>query len=172
MPAAGDDVKATDVSNVEDASSEKAIGRIVQQSAQSIPSQTTPLTAVTFGLASEEIDTHGFHDEVTNNTRITPSKAGYYRLTGTLWLASVSTTTSMGIAFTKNGAGIGTAMRNKLPVVTAAPSIQVSTIVSANGTTDYFEMTVFQVDSGAAARNTATGASTSPAFEWEYMRDL
>src|SRR3982750_3036163 len=95
MVAAGDIVYASDVQTVKDYTTGRPLVRLIQQVAQSVTSQVTPATAVTFGASSESIDTHGFHDTVTNNTRITPNIAGYYRATGIVWLAGATTTQVM-----------------------------------------------------------------------------
>jgi len=53
---------------------------VENQVAQSIPSQTTPQTALVFGTSSEQYDVGGYHDEATNNTRLTIPTGGdgYY----------------------------------------------------------------------------------------------
>jgi hypothetical protein len=79
MVAAGDPVESTNITTVEDYTIRKPLVRLIQSVVQSIPHDTD--TAFTFTAGSEDIDTHGFHDETTNPSRITPSVAGYYLLT-------------------------------------------------------------------------------------------
>jgi len=56
----------------------------------------------------ETFDTHGFHDNSTNNTRITiPSgKAGYYQFYGNATIQSTNTTTVINQQFYKNGSAV------------------------------------------------------------------
>lgn len=166
--AAGDIALWTDIANLVN----RPFVRLVQQAAQSIPSNAS--TALTFGAGSEIYDSHNMHDTVTNNTRITPTVPGWYRLTVTYWSAGATTMTAMYAAVAKNGVQVDPINRPRQDPVTTttAPSAQVVTTIDANGTTDYFEAMANQVDSGAAARLTTTGVGTRPVFECIYERPL
>ncbi|MGX6605671.1 hypothetical protein ACWKSP_26585 [Micromonosporaceae bacterium Da 78-11] len=145
----------------------------MQQSAQSIASDTD--VALTFGAASEEIDTHAFHDVTVNNSRIIPTVAGYYRLSGTVFWAAdtdvISTYSSIG----KNGSIIAPRVRAVWPstaTASATRSSPVTAIQSANGTTDYFELFGRQLQAAAAALSTGVSGSFSSVFECEFLRGL
>lgn len=140
--------------------------QLVQQAAQSFNSNAT--AALTFGASSEIIDTHNFHDTVTNNTRITPSIAGYYRFTGGVTFSGATTTQSVHAIIGKNGSG-QQSVRVKHGNFNNTSSSFVSCILQMNGTTDYAELLGVQVDSGAAARNSSVIAGQSSYFECEYI---
>ena len=48
-------------------------------------------------LNSEKYDTSAFHDNSTNNTRLTMPSTGYYRITGGTWLATTSGTNYLAV---------------------------------------------------------------------------
>lgn len=162
----------TSLGSVEDETAsktyEKPLCRLVQQSAQSLTSAAD--TAITFGTSSEDIDTHGFHSEVTNNTRITPNVAGYYKITGTVFFAASSSITSAMATISKNGTVQPPRVRAKPDSQNWSTSVQVSMIQRANGTTDYFELLGTQSSAGAV--NTNVGGSFASVFEVEFLRDL
>ena len=87
-------------------------------------------------LNTEEWDTNSNYD--TANYRFTPTVAGYYLITGSVFM-STATTARVGVAIYKNGsehawqftAGVSSG---------GGANPQVSTIVYANGSTDYFEL--------------------------------
>ena len=88
-------------------------------------------------LNTEEWDTNSNYDSATNY-RFTPTVAGYYLITGSMFM-STATTARVGVAIYKNGsehawqftAGVSSA---------GGANPQVSTIVYANGSSDYFEL--------------------------------
>lgn len=151
-PFAGDPIRATDVSTFAQYTTTKPLVKLVQQAAQSCTSGTT--TAVTFAAGSEEIDTNNFHDTTTNNTRITPTVAGYYSFEGSAWFAAATTTTSVHVLIAKNGTNVDPSNRAKPANANQTSSSHTTTLLSINGTGDFVELKVVQVDSGAAARNT------------------
>jgi hypothetical protein len=165
MPA-GDKAFWSDVANLVN----KPMCRLTQQAAgvQSLASNVQ--VAITFGAGSEDYDSLNFHDTVTNNSRVTPNVAGWYRATGMLWLAGATTTTSFWAAIAKNGTLIQLNRIRPDAAVGTAPSAQVTTLAQMNGSTDYLEMIGLQVDSGAAARSTVTGVGTNCTLEVEYVR--
>ena len=170
MPASGDKIYAADVDDLGDYTIRRPLVRLIQQSAQSLTDNTA--TAITFGASSEDIDTHGFHDTATNNSRITPTIAGYYLCTGILWLGGATTLAQMWSAIYKNGASVLINRCKPDLANTTAPSVQVSTIVSLNGSTDYVELYALQDDTGGAARNTTTGAANACTLEAIFLRPL
>ena len=88
-------------------------------------------------LNTEEWDTNSNYDSATNY-RFTPTVAGYYLITGSMFM-STATTARVGVAIYKNGsehawqftAGVSSG---------GGANPQVSTIVYANGSSDYFEL--------------------------------
>ncbi len=145
--------------------------KLVAQSAQNLNSAT--LTAILFGAGSEDIDTHGFHDPVSNTSRITPNVPGYYRFSGTLWLSGAVTLQHFYAGVSKNGTLQNPINRVKPnTATTAAQSAQTGLILPMNGSTDYVELIGNQTDSGAAVRATTTGAGTVCVFEAEFLRPL
>lgn len=170
---AGDRIFASDLNTVIAATTAKPLVRLVQQSSQSLASDTD--TAITFGASSEDIDTNGFHDTSSNTSRITPTVAGYYRLSGTVWIAADTDVISFYASIGKNGTIVGARTRLILPstaTASATRSAPVSVIQSANGSTDYFELFGRQLQAAAAALNSSTGAGFASVFECELIRPL
>jgi hypothetical protein len=170
---AGNRIFASDINAIINATTAKPMVRLVQQSAQSLSSDTD--TAITFGASSEDWDTHGFHDTSTNTSRITPTVAGYYRLTGAVWLAADTDVISYYSMIGKNGSVVGPRIRTSLPSTATASttrSIQVVAVQTANGSSDYFELFGRQLQAAAAALNTNAAASAASVFECEYLRPL
>lgn len=180
MPLSGDPVVASDVGDLADDSSLKPIVRLVQTVSQSIPNNA--ITPLTFS-GVDVIDTHNFHDPSVNNSRITPTKAGYYRVSGSVWMNASLTYTNIRVGIRKNGTtmqapavGVGGLAFQGAPA--SAPTAQISGIpigdvlIDMNGTTDYVELTVNQSNTGAAAFGTNTSSQFSSAFQLEFVRDL
>ncbi len=169
MVAAGDPVESSDVTTVEDYTIRKPIVRLIQQVAQSMTSGTA--AALTFGTGSEDIDTHGFHDVSVNNTRITPTIAGYYRLSGCFSMSSATYTQSLA-GFRKNGSNVSplTTLRPDAASASANSTPATAVTLTANGSTDYFEF-IGQQNSGGA-QNTSVAAGLASVFECEFIRPL
>jgi len=92
-------------------------------------------------LATQQWDTNNNFDHVTNY-RFTPTVEGYYAFTGAAF-GSVATTARFGISVYKNG---GPASWEFSSGVTSdgGGSVVVSTILYANGSSDYFELYLLQ----------------------------
>lgn len=139
--------------------------RLVQQAAQSCNDNTD--TAITYGSASEIVDTHGFHDESTNNTRITPNVAGYYTVYAVFFIAAAADYVNLQTNIRMNGATIQPSSTRHGPNATSASrsvAVHCESILF-NGSTDYVEHMGNQDNTAAAARNTAsTGSSASCVF--------
>ena len=101
-------------------------------------------------LALETYDTNTFHDNVTNNSRMTipAGKGGYYQVNAQgLW--NTNTTGSRQIAIYKNGS---VAIYGVLPVSSASGDIVSSIIFTLNLTAgDYVQMYAYQNSGGALA---------------------
>lgn len=168
--AVGQRLTATLLQTLADYTVNKPLVRLVQQSAQSLTDNTD--TALTFGAGSEDIDTDNFHDETTNNTRITPTVAGYYLCRATLFVVAATDYASLQIQIKRSNAVIPSSHRVGPNATNASRSVQVSTgPILMNGSTDYLEAWALQDNAANAARNTAsTGSNTSCIFECEFMR--
>jgi hypothetical protein len=172
MAAAGEPVFISDIDRVIDASSERPIVRCLATGTQSIPDVT--LTAVQFGAEDWDLP-GGMHDPVTNNTRITPIVAGYYRFHGTLYMGPRTDYANVDVSFRKNGAtSVPPADRRSFSTaatqVSMALSVQCTAQIFCNGTTDYVEMMAFQDNAANVAMTTNQSARFSSCFEAEFLR--
>jgi hypothetical protein len=162
--AAGDRAYWADLANTIN----PPVVRLIQQAVQSMASATA--APITYAAGSEDADTHNYHDTVTNNTRITPTVAGWYLYTCTFSVASASFT-QLATGIRKNGA-------NYTPLVVlrpdaasaAANSMQCVGRVPVNGSTDYLEHIGQQNSAGAV--NTNITANSQCIFELHYLRPL
>lgn len=160
--AAGDIIFWSDVADA----IRPPVTRLVQQAAQSLANGAN--AAITFGAGSEEIDTHSFHDTSTNTTRITPTKAGRYRVRVTVAVAANSTVSLLTAFVGKNGASVQPFSRSKPAVVSASTiSHDAEAIVELNGTTDYVEGYANQTSGGAL--NTQASGGVNSVLELEYI---
>jgi hypothetical protein len=171
MPAAGEPVFISDIARMLAASSERPICRCLATSTQNIPDAT--LTPLAFG--AEDFDTHGFHDPVTNNSRITPTVAGYYRFAGTYFNGPRTDFVTVDASFRKNGAtSMAPADRRTFSTaatqVSQAMSCSATAIIYCNGTTDYVELMAFQDNAAGVANTTNQSARFSSVFECEFIR--
>jgi hypothetical protein len=102
---------------------------------------------VKIGFDSEQYDTSNFHDNVTNNTRLTvPSGVSRVRVFGQLSKANVSGATTTLLTIQPNlagGATVGIAVQNVLSSGTASV-FQVCSPVLSVAANDYFELQVNQ----------------------------
>lgn len=173
MVATGGKWLANDINTLITLTLNRPLVRLIQQAAQSIA--TTTDTALTFGAGSEDIDTHGFHDTSTNNTRITPTVAGYYQLYGVVWWGNADNITSYHAGIGKNGS-VAARQRTLMPATllpaATTRSINAAAILSANGTTDYFELFGQQNRATPASLSTNVGGTFSSMFECMYLRPL
>jgi hypothetical protein len=164
---AGDNAYWSDVSTT----IEKPLVRLIQQSAQSLPSATN--TALTFGTSSEDIDTHGFHSTSSNTSRVTPTVAGYYRCRAHLHMASgANNLTQLVVGIGKNGTRVDPHTVYRPDPSTAATGAASEAIVSCNGSTDYIEAIVNQQNSGSTSRDTGSATPFRSTLEVEYIRPL
>lgn len=170
VAVAGGIVQSADVTALAALTTGRPLVRLIAQATQSLASATN--VAIAFASGSEDIDTHNYHDPSTNNSRITPLTAGYWRFTGTLWLAGAATLTSFYVGIAKNGTNQNPLNRIKPVANSTAQSAQTTSILQMNGSGDYAELIGNQTDSGAAARLTTTGTGTVCCLEAEFLRPL
>jgi hypothetical protein len=115
-------------------------------------------TATKVQFNSKTFDTNSNFDSTTNY-RFTPTVAGYYQLQACLQTDSFATG-DLQILIYKNGAS--TNFVNVPTTIPANPSLAISDISYANGSTDYFEIYVYQ-NSGT---NKNIYAGSAPAYCW------
>lgn len=144
---AGDIIYAQDIN--------RPITWITQQVAQSLANSTD--TAITFGTGATVIDTDNFHDETTNNTRITPNRPGFYMFVGTLFLTNSAAITAYNATIARNGTVQAPRSRQKPAGTNVTCSTQVSVLLDMNGSTDYVEL--FGTQTSGGALNTTVGGS-------------
>jgi hypothetical protein len=125
---------------------------VKKTAAQSIANAT--FTAATWN--SEDYDTDAYHDNSTNNTRITiPSgKSGYFLLSGTLNF-DANATGNRGCELRKNGSGVNYVYFLAPTTAANEPAIPFSFVVAASAT-DYLELFVYQTSGGALNMNSAS----------------
>jgi hypothetical protein len=118
-------------------------------------------------LNAEFFDTANCFDSTTNY-RFTPNVAGYYQLNlPLLAYSSASNITSVAVFLYKNGSSI-TYQQTLLPATILA-SACLSTVVFANGTTDYFEMYANVAGTGIFVSG-GTGGSVTTTFSGAFVR--
>jgi hypothetical protein len=118
---------------------------LTQTGTQLVSSAT--FTAVQFD--SETEDTLNWHSNSVNNTRVTPTIAGYYLATFT---GVTNTTTTRNISqISKNGTLVA-----KTDVSATTTALNISHMVFCNGTTDYLEAVLYQQN--------GTAVNTGPSF--------
>lgn len=139
-------------------------------------------TLLTYGAGSEIYDDLNWHDITTNNSRITPTVAGRYKVTLRGVLSASFIVYAGHLSVYKNGAqadqggnvhyftasGISTAYPGMINTATVLPEFV--TYVDANGTTDYFESYIYLNTIGGATQNTANTASGRTTFMLELER--
>lgn len=164
MVFAGDPVSAGDINAVIAASSAKPIGRIVASGTQALADNSFVVIAFS---GADDIDTHGFHDAVTNNSRVTPNVAGYYQFDATAFFELQASPVTSEAIIRKNGSlNLPPAGRNS--GFTTSFGLATSAKTYMNGSTDYVELMVRQDSAGAD--NTNQSVQYSSVFEWELLR--
>lgn len=178
MPAAGDKILITDLSAVTSGSITKPIVRLVQASAQTITFNTN--VAVQF--TSETIDTDNFFNAGTSTTRVTPNKAGYYRVSGSLYMAASGAYSNVTCYIRKNGVtalapagrigGLGFQGAPASAPTSQFAGVNCQVLIDCNGSTDYLELVAFQTNTGSANQNTNANGQYSSSLEVEFVRGL
>jgi hypothetical protein len=125
-------------------------------SIQTIPNSTW--TAI--NLDSEEYDTNDYHDNVTNNSRITIPESGYYLVTGYFRLASYNGARMYAIQFYVNGSSISSTHQEYLSENTNQQTVE-STQVLKLDAGDYVELYAYQ-SSGGNLDTLASAATQYP----------
>lgn len=100
-------------------------------------------------LQNEEFDTNNNFDSTTNY-RFTPTVAGYYQLTGSVYYGT--TTGGAALAIYKNGSE---AKRGVISTGVSGVGTEpfVSSLIYFNGSTDYAELYIYQASGGSITTN-------------------
>lgn len=101
----------------------------------SVAQSVTQNTTVKVNFTSESFDTNNCYD--ASNSRFTPTIAGYYFITVSIWFETYNSAPLEAQIF-KNGSG-GYGGNSSYTGGTSAHNQQVSNVVYCNGTTDYIE---------------------------------
>lgn len=141
--------------------------RLIQSIAQNLTSATD--TAITFGVGSTSLDPLSMHSETVNNTRITPTVSGIYRVTGfgmVVAPGAAITYTLLVASIYANGAPVACRERTSGPTAAnTAGSAGATAFVECNGSTDYVELWFSQTASTPATKATSAGGSFSSTLE-------
>jgi len=111
-------------------------------------SATQAITTATWqaiNFTVEDYDTNSFHDNVTNNTRLTISEAGLYLFTGACEFATNSTG-DRGLAITKNAGVVFQAIQLN-DAASIAHAVNISAVLACVAS-DYFELRAWQNSGG------------------------
>ena len=116
-------------------------------------------TQTTVNFNSEDFDTNTFHDNSTNNSRLTipAGKGGYYAITGQIILGSAAAEVRQQLKILKNGSMVLISEIGGF-AGSVQPNISVATIVNL-AATDYVELALYQATgSNMTIPNTANSA--------------
>jgi hypothetical protein len=172
-PTSGDDVRPHEdieaLADAVDADVEAldnpVFGRLIQPATQGLADNT--LNMIQFGTSSEVVDVGGSHSESTNNTRVTPTAAGWYDFRGCVAFGGLTATAVFSETyFRKNGTTAieGAGREQGSGAGAGTHSRQCQAFIYCNGTTDYVELAARQ-DSGGAASTVVSFQYTST-LEW------
>lgn len=144
----------------------KPLGRLVAQTTQSLADNTN--VPINFGTGSTVYDTHGYHSESSNISRITPLIAGYYRFYGVGFFGIETSPVSASVAWRLNATTYEPGAYRS-PGYTVAASGPAQCDILMNGTTDYMELMMLQDSSGAITTNVSLQFTSM--VEWEFIRE-
>lgn len=155
----------TDVGNLEAAPNGKLI---TPTGGASIAHNT--FTAIGFGSGSEALgwDLLNWHSEVSNTGRVTPTKAGKYRVHGIVCLTTRSDWSGVEVGIQINGGSWATPTRLPSPGV-GTLLVENTSLISMNGTTDYFELYCRQTNAASAAATTVVSAHFACELDWQWV---
>ena len=128
--------------------------RVTQGSAQTISNASIN----TLNFNTETFDVDGYHDNVTNNNRLTipTGKSGYFLLFAKLNMTANATGGFQGL-LRKNGAQIGTFASKNNTGINGEPTF---TVIASGVPTDWFDFAVYQDSGGNLDTVSGTTATT------------
>lgn len=161
--AAGDPILAADYAGIRFGTIDQIYCRLVASGVQALVAGGTALT-----FTAEDYDPYGMHSQVSNTSRITPPRAGMYRMSGVAFIASTANTCAAW--FRKNNANNRPSGQREAPPASAgARGLVLATYTDFfNGTTDYVELVA---DPGGSI-NTNQSAQFSGMMECWYTGRL
>lgn len=163
--AVGDPIAASTINDLIAYAANRPLVRIVASGTQSIPHNTA--TAVTF-TGTDDIDTEGYHNPASNPTRITPTRAGYYTVVGTVAMGGRADWTWIQAGISKNGTAVAPHNRDQPGANNTVRMVSASCLVSLNGTTDYVELIAQHTNGAAVAQNTNQSSQFSSVLELKF----
>ena len=169
--AVGQRLTASLLQTLADYTVNRPIVRLIATATQNLTDNTG--AAITFGAGSTVIDTHSFHSESVNTSRVTPTVAGYYKAWGTAAYAGQADNDPITLqtAVRFNGVDqvgnvrVGPNTTNTPRGVAAGP-----VILLCNGTTDYIELSALQDNTDNDTTATTSSGSTNSYLEVEFVR--
>lgn len=172
MPvSAGGRIYASTITTILQSSSEKPVCRVTATGTQNLANNSV----VPLAFGGEEIDTHNMHDITTNNTRITPTIAGYYEFSGACFFPSApssGTWQNVNLFVRTNGTNAWVA-NARLAALQGGGNWSLNlnpTIILMNGTTDYAEICAQQSNTGSVSVTSVNGGGQSNLFTATFVR--
>ena len=166
---AGQILLDTDLAAIKAASTSKPAGRMVQTVAQTGIANNT-ITAMSF--TTEDLDTDNAHNTVTNNTRVTPTRAGWYRVHGSVAFTGQTDYTALEALIRTGGSlSLPPAGRMQPSATSTTLLVPCTALVFCNGSSDYFELCYRAVRSGAGTSSTVVSVQFATVLEWVYERE-
>lgn len=167
--AVGQRLTAALMQSLADYTINRPLVRLIQAAAQSINNNTH--TSLTFGTGSTVIDTHGFHSESSNTSRVTPTVAGWYAVTGGYSTSGRTDYTSLQASIRLNGSNLASDSKSGPNATSTNREVVVGPVmVQVNGTTDYLEIAGLQANGASAAANTNVSGSSASSLQVEFLR--
>jgi hypothetical protein len=164
--AVGQRLTATVLQSLADYTINRPIVRLIATATQNLTNNTS--TAITFGASSTIIDTHSYHSESSNTSRVTPLIAGYYRAMGVVAHGGSASYTTLQSVIKFNGVDQAGNQRQGPNATNSQRGVPAEGVFLCNGSTDYLELAGLQASGGTVA--TVASGSTTSYFEVEFVR--
>ncbi len=167
--AVGQRFTATMMQTLADYTVNRPLVKLVTQSSQALADATE--VAIQYGVGSTVFDTHTYHSETVNTTRITPLIPGYYKATVIGFFDILTTPVAFYTVARLNGATLisPSTRLGAASVGLAASGVPNIGEVAMNGTTDYVEHLMWQDSAGADSTIVPSG-SFRCGFALEFLR--
>jgi hypothetical protein len=167
--AVGQRISAATLQALADYTVNRPLVRLVSTAAQNLADNTA--TSIAFGTGSTLIDTHGYHSESTNNTRVTPVLAGYYEIFGLVAYGAATTLLTLQTVIRLNGVDQPGNTRQGPNATSSARSTAAGPItLFCDGLTNYIEVAGLQDNSGGTTIATTSGGTTVSYLEVKFLR--
>jgi hypothetical protein len=144
--------------------------KLSQNTAQTITNNSP--TPITF-TGVEEYDPTGMHDPASNTSRITPTKAGWYLITGAVPFPSRTDWTMLMCYALKGGNALNPAGRIGLAGSTNnLQMVSFTTFAPFNGSTEYVELVASAQNAAAASFQPVISGGTQASLAVMWVRGL